>query len=216
VVAAGSALAKDIDGGKRGEKLTGTKHADTIKGRDGNDTVKGKGGNDRLDGGGGSDTVVGGKGADIQLGDRGNDTLKAGDGRRDKKIFAASGNDVCDIDTTLELAATRSCETITNAGGFADRGPGPGQGLRVGIAEGLGCTPQKASCSFSIQGDGADALGGNVTGVGGVGSVSGVTLAVVPPENDDWISTGGYRCSGPGALRVTIGAESVEVPVSCG
>src|SRR5205085_7921470 len=128
VAAGGSAIAEHIDGGKKGEKLTGTKHADTIKGRDGSDTLKGKGGNDSLDGGGGSDTVIGGKGADIQLGDRGNDTLKAGDGHRDKKVFGASGNDVCDIDTTLELTATRSCETITNAGGFADRGPGPGQG----------------------------------------------------------------------------------------
>lgn len=216
VVAGGSALAETVEGGKGGERLTGTKHADTIKGRAGNDRLKGRGGNDSLDGGGGSDTLVGGKGADIHRGDRGDDTIEAGDGRRDKKIFASGGNDVCNIDTTLELTRTRSCETITNSRGFADRGPGPGQGLRVGIAEGLGCTPHKPSCSFSIQGDGADALSGNVTGTGGVSSVSGVTLAVVPPENDDWISTGGYRCSGPGFLHVTVGAESLDVPVSCG
>ena len=215
LITGGTALAEKISGGKGSEKLTGTKQADTIKGKDGNDRLKGKGGNDSLDGGGGSDTLIGGKGADSHRGDRGNDTIEAGDGRRDKKIFGSDGTDVCNVDTTLELAAVRSCETITNSDGFAGRGPGPGQGLRLGIAEGLGCRPGQA-CTFSIQGDGADALGGDVTGGGGVNSVSGVALAVVPPENDDWIASGGYRCNGAGVLRVTIGAESVDVPVSCG
>jgi hypothetical protein len=118
------------------------------------------------------------------------------------------------VDTTLELSIIRSCESITNFRGFAGRGPGPGQGLRIGIAEGLGCRPG-LTCAFNIQGDGADALGGDVTGVGGVNSVTGVALAIVPPENDDWVSSGSYRCGGPGFLRVTIGAESVDVPVSC-
>jgi hypothetical protein len=216
LIAGGPAFAEKLSGGKRGEKLTGTKRADNIKGKGGNDKLKGKGGNDSLDGGGGSDTITGGKGADRHRGDRGNDTIESGDERRDRKIAGSSGIDTCNIDTTLELARVTSCETITNAKGFAGRGPGPGQGLRLGIAEGLGCDPSRPSCAFNLQGDGADALGGDVTGVGGVGSVAGVAFAVVPPENDDWIATGTYRCSGPGALRVTIGAESVDVPVSCG
>ena len=215
LITGGTAIAEKVDGGKGGEKLTGTKQADTIKGKGGADTIKGKGGNDSLDGGGGSDTLVGGKGADGLRGDRGNDTIESGDNKRDKKIAGSDGLDTCNIDTTLELSRVRSCETITNAKGFAGRGPGPGSGLRLGIAEGLGCDPSKASCGFNLQGDGADALGGDVTGVGGVTSVSGVALAVVPPENDDWVSTGSYRCTGAGAIRVTIGAESVDVPVSC-
>jgi Ca2+-binding RTX toxin-like protein len=211
----GVALAQNLSGGKGGEKLTGTKSADTIKGRGGNDTLKGRGGNDFLDGGAGNDTLTGGKGADGHRGDHGDDTINAGDGRRDTKIFGATGIDACNIDSTLELSRVRSCETIRNAGGFSGRGPGPGQGLRVGIASGLGCEPSRPSCSFDIQGDGADGSGGDVTGIGGVNSVTGVALVVIPPENDDWVSTGGYRCSGPGALRVTIGTESVDVPVSC-
>jgi hypothetical protein len=211
----GYALAENVKGGKTGEKLTGTKDADKIKGRGGNDRLKGKGGNDSLDGGAGNDTLTGGKGADSLRGDRGNDTLNAGDGKRDKKLSAGTGSDTCNIDTTVELAKARSCETITNAKGFTGRGPGPGQGLRVGIAEGLGCQPGRL-CSFSTLGDGADALGGDVTGTGGVSSLSGVAIAVIPAENDDWIATGNFRCTGPGALRVTIGAESVDVPVSCG
>jgi hypothetical protein len=211
----GAALAKNLSGGKRGEKLTGTKRADTIKGKAGNDTLKGKGGNDALDGGGGNDTLTGGKGVDGQRGDHGDDTINAGDGRRDKTVYGGTGIDACFIDSTLELARVRSCETIRNAGGFPGRGPGPGQGLRVGIAEGLGCDPSQPSCHFDIQGDGGDGVGGDVTGVGGVNTVTGVALTVIPPDNDDWVTGGGYRCSGPGALRVTIGAESVEVPVSC-
>jgi len=212
----GTAVAEKLSGGKGGEKLTGTKRADAIKGKGGNDRLKGRGGNDTLDGGGGSDTLVGGKGRDSFRGDRGNDTIESGEGKRDKKIAGSAGTDTCNIDTTLELQRVRSCETITNAKGFADRGPGPGQGLRLGIAEGLGCTPSAAGCGFSIQGDGADAVGGDVTGIGGVTAVTGVALSAIPPENDDWIATGSYRCSGPGALRVTIGAESLDVPVSCG
>lgn len=216
LIAGGTALAENIKGGKGNEKLTGTKGADNIKGLGGNDKLKGRAGNDSLDGGGGSDTLVGGKGADRIRGDRANDTIEAGDNKRDKKIAAGSGLDTCNIDTTLELSIAVSCETITNSKGFTDRGPGPGQGLRLGIGEGLGCTPSATRCSFNLQGDGADGLGGDVTGVGGVNSVASVALAVIPPENDDWVATGTYRCSGTGALRVTIGTESLDVPVSCG
>ena len=215
LITGGTALAEQITGGKRGEKLTGTKRADTIKGKEGADRLKGRGGNDSLEGGDGSDTLIGGKGKDSMRGDFGSDTIEAGDGKRDKKIAGNLGLDVCNIDTGLELQLARSCETITNTSGFAGRGPGPGQGLRVGIAEGLGCRPGQA-CRFTIQGDGADALGGDVTGAGGVNSVTGVALAIVPPENDDWVSSGNYRCSGAGSLRVTVGSESIDVPVSCG
>lgn len=211
----GGALAKEISGDGGGEKLTGGKRADTIKGKGGPDRIKGKAGNDVLDGGGGNDTLIGGRGKDTHRGGGGNDTIESGDNRRDRKVLAGAGIDTCNIDTTLELTGARGCETVTNSSGISDRGPGPGQGLRVGIADGLGCSKAQSTCSFNIQGDGADALGGDVTGTQRVSSVTGVALAIVPPENDDWIATGSYRCTGFGFLRVTVGAESVDVPVSC-
>ena len=212
LMAGGSAaLAKTISGSKRGESLAGTKGADKLKGKGGNDRLKGKGGNDLLNGGKGRDTVVGGPGTDKLLGGPGNDLLKAADGRRDRAINGGAGTNTCVIDTTLELASVRGCSTI-RSGSLGGGPPGPGEGLRVLSATGLaGCTSPVPSCVFTIAGDGADATVGTVTGVGGVQAAGGsVTIS-----GSDWTAAGVYGCTSDGALRVTIGSESTDVPVDC-
>lgn len=243
-LAAGPAVAKKITGTKRSEKVVGTKGADRIKGKGGNDLVKGKAGNDKLKGGKGSDkvaggkgndaviggpqpdTVVGGAGVDRHFGGSGNDLVNAADGRRDSVIDGGPGANKCIIDSTLELSIVRNCGTIQAGGGTGPggtgpggtgpgggSGPGPGQGLRVLGYEELGCTPPPlAGCSFHISGDGADAGVGTVEGGGGVTQVLGLALSINAPN---WDAAGAYSCTGPGFLRVIIGAESVDVPVAC-
>jgi Ca2+-binding RTX toxin-like protein len=244
-VAAGPAVAKKISGGKRSELIVGTKKADTIKGKGGNDLIKGKGGNDRLNGGKGSDKVVGGKGNDKVVGgpkgdtviggprvDRmkgkgGNDLLNAADGRSDKVIDGGSGINKCIVDV-VELSIVRNCGTVQagTPGGQAPGGPGGGGGGGPGAGQGLQaltvdvmCGPAnpvtgEVGCSFHITGDGADevAVASPVEAGGGVTNVLGVANALSPPN---WDAVGGYTCTATGFLRVTIGSESVDVPVPC-
>lgn len=233
-VAAGPAVAKKITGTKRSELIVGTKRADRIKGKGGNDLIKGKGGNDRLNGGKGSNKVVGGKGNDAVVGgpegdtvvgsagvDRhfggsGNDLLNSTDGRRDSVIDGGTGTNKCIVDT-LELSIVRGCGSVQagRPGGGQGPGSGPGQGLRV-LSVDLMCSPAPdvLGCSFHITGDGADevAVASPVEGGGGVTNVLGVANALSLPN---WDAQGGYTCTDSGFLRVIIGAESVDVPVSC-
>ena len=242
-VAAGPAVAKKITGTKRSELIVGTKGADRIKGKGGNDLLKGKGGNDLLNGGRGSDKVVGGKGNDKVVGgpkgdtviggpriDRikgqgGNDLLKAADGRRDSVIDGGAGTNKCIVDT-VELDIVRNCGTVQastpgqgpggGGGGGGGGGPGPGQGLRV-LTVDVMCSPATADvlgCTFHITGDGADevTVASPVEGGGGVTNVLGVANALSPPN---WDALGGYTCTAAGSLKVTIGSESVDVPVPC-
>jgi hypothetical protein len=213
---AGPALAKKFTGTKRGDKISGTKGADKIKGKGGNDKIKGKGGNDALAGGKGRDKIVGGAGVDRLLGGPGNDTLKAADGRKDVAINGGGGRDRCIVDTALELSVVTGCEQVIAGGpGAGGTGPGPGEGLRVQSFTGLvGCTQQSLPlCLYTITGDGADALIGTVTGVGGVTSVGGGGNVTV--SGSSWTVAGGYACTSDGFLRVTIGSETVDVPVDC-
>ena len=242
-VAAGPAVAKKITGTKRSELIVGTKGADRIKGKGGNDLLKGKGGNDLLNGGRGSDKVVGGKGNDKVVGgpkgdtviggpriDRikgqgGNDLLKAADGRRDSVIDGGAGTNKCIVDT-VELDIVRNCGTVQastpgqgpgGGGGGGGGGPGPGQGLRV-LTVDVMCGPSNpltgVGCNFHITGDGADevTVASPVESGGGVTNVLGVANALSPPN---WDAQGIYSCTAPGFLRVTIGSESVDVPVPC-
>ncbi len=243
-VAAGPAVAKKITGTKRSELIVGTKGADRIKGKGGNDLLKGKGGNDLLNGGRGSDKVVGGKGNDKVVGgpkgdtviggpriDRikgqgGNDLLKAADGRRDSVIDGGAGTNKCIVDT-VELDIVRNCGTVQ----ASTPGQGPGGGWwrwwwwgtwsRPGTtgthrrrdvrplqpADGVGC-------NFHITGDGAD----EVTVASPVESGrwrhqrAGRCQLAQPPT---WDALGGYTCTAAGSLKVTIGSESVDVPVPC-
>jgi Ca2+-binding RTX toxin-like protein len=208
-VAAGPAVAKKITGTNRGEKIVGTKKADRINGRGGNDLIKGKGGNDKLRGGKGRDLVAGSTGVDRHLGGPGNDVLKATDRRRDRVIDGGAGHDKCAVDAR-ELSIVRSCERVQTVGG----GGGSGQGLRV-LTVVVMCSPQPAvlGCSFQVAGDGADAAGpGSVEGGGGVTTVLGTAGSLNPP---DWDAVGAYTCTAAGSLRITIGSESVDVPVPC-
>jgi Ca2+-binding RTX toxin-like protein len=240
---ASPALAEKLTGTKRSELIVGTKKADRIKGKGGNDLIKGKGGNDRLNGGKGSNKVVGGKGndkvlggplgdtlignagVDSHVGGAGNDLLKAADGRRDRVIDGGTGTNKCIVDV-VELSIVRGCGTVQGTapggqggrpggGGGGGGGPGPGQGLRVLTVEVM-CSPAPdlLGCSFHITGDGADAPGpGTVeSGGGGITNVLGGAGSLMPPN---WDALGGYTCTAPGSLRVTIGSESVDVPVPC-
>jgi Ca2+-binding RTX toxin-like protein len=201
--------AKNLRGTKSADRLVGTQGADKIKGMGGKDKIKGKGGNDKLNGGKGRDTVDGGKGADKMAGGAGNDVIKAADGHRDKAINGGPGKNRCVIDTTLELSIARHCSSIVGGGGGP--APGPGEGLRVLGATGLVCGSQSPTCVFTISGDGADDTVGTVTGGGGVTAVGGS----VTPNGSNWSAGGLYGCTADGFLRVTIGSESVDVPVDC-
>ena len=211
-MAAGTtALAKKISGSKRGEMLAGTKGPDKIRGKGGNDRLKGKGGNDLLNAGKGRDAAIGGAGADKLRGGPGDDLINAADGRRDSAIAGGPGKNTCILDTTLELTLATGCTTI-RSGPLGGGPPGPGEGLRVLTADGLsGCASALPTCQFSITGDGADSPGGTVTGTGGVTAVG----AAATTSGTDWTATGVYGCSSDGALRVTIGSETFDVPVDC-
>ena len=225
-VAAGPVVAKKITGSKRSERIVGTKKSDRINGKGGTDLIKGKGGNDTLRGGKGGDLVVGGKGVDRQLGGPGNDVLKAVDGRRDSVIDGGSGTNRCIVDV-VELSIVRNCGTVqastpggqTPGGpGGGGGGPGAGQGLRV-LTVDVMCGPAnpvtgEVGCSFHFTGDGADAAGpGNVeSGNDSVTSVLGGAGSLSPPA---WDAIGIYTCTTSGLIRVTIGSESVDVPVPC-
>jgi Ca2+-binding RTX toxin-like protein len=212
LMAAGTtALAKKISGSKRGEMLAGTKGPDKIRGKGGNDRLKGKGGNDLLNAGKGRDAAIGGAGVDKLRGGPGDDLINAADGRRDGAIAGGPGKNTCILDTTLELTLATGCTRI-RSGPHAGGPPGPGEGLRVLTADGLaGCRSALPTCQFSITGDGADAPGGTVTGTGGVTAVGPAATT----SGTDWTATGVYGCTSDGALRVTIGSETFDVPVDC-
>jgi len=86
--------------------------------------------------------------------------------------------------------------------------------LRVLIAELPHCVPGRV-CVFAVSGDGADALFGDVVGRGGV-EIGPTALAVIPPQNDDWVATGTYSCTVPGALSVFVGSERADLRIACG
>ena len=209
LAAAGPATAEKLTGTKRGETLVGSKGSDKIKGKGGSDKLKGKGGNDKLSGGKGRDKVTGGSGADRPLGGGGNDVLRAADGRLDRAIDGGPGTDTCLIDTALELAIVKGCESV-QAGGPGGSQPGAG-GLTVNSFTGLVCDTPLPLCVFTISGTGADALLGTVSGGGGVVGLGG-SMAITGP---DWTAAGVYGCNADGFIRVTIGSESVDVPVDC-
>jgi Ca2+-binding RTX toxin-like protein len=213
------------------DRVKGRAGADRIKGAKGKDRLKGGKGADRLNGSRGKDRLVGGKGADRLKGSKGKDRLKGAKGKdriaagkgadrlnavdvkKDRVVNGGAGEDVCTIDQA-DLPVLKNCETAKVKNGPGP-GPGPGPGdddLRVTSATGLTCGQSLPLCPFLIEGDGAEALTGSVSGHGGVTTTAGASVAIV---GEDWTATGLYGCSADGHLKVTIGAKSVRVPITC-
>jgi hypothetical protein len=225
-LSAGPAVAKRIAGSNGKDTIVGTKKADRINAKGGNDRVKGRAGGDRIKGSGGKDRLRGGKGGDRLQGSRGKDRitgakgrdrisagrgadrLKAADGKKDRAVDGGAGNDLCTIDQ-VDLPKVENCETAK----VATLGQGVASNeLRVKSATGLTCDNELPLCQFQIVGNGADALVGTVSGGGGVTLAAGAGVVVV---DDDWTATGFYGCTADGFLKVSIGAKSVRLPVSC-
>lgn len=215
--------AKNVNGTKKADKLKGSKKADMINGRGGNDKIKGRKGADKLKGGAGKDKI------------------NAVDKAKDKKISGGPGKDVCKIDEA-DRKAVSGCEKVkvkgssggagggaggNGSGGNGAGGNGGGSGGGGGGAGGAGetgpltaqpseplvCAPAALpTCTFTLSGTGADALAGAITGGGGVTPAVGAAVAV---EGEDWTAAGTYSCTSDGFLRVTIGSEIVDVPVTC-
>jgi Ca2+-binding RTX toxin-like protein len=221
-VCAAGAAALNLVGTKAPNLLAGTGGPDRLSGRAGNDVLKGKAGSDRLRGGLGRDLLVGGRGADRLVGGPGNDVIKASDGRADRQVNGGGGTNACVIDIPLDLPATVNCGSL-KAGSPPAGGGGGGGGqsdpnqLAITSAQGLTCLPLNLGCVFTITGNGADDLVGNVTSGGAVSSVA--NLAVNAVVTGTWLATGTYTCtgSGPAYLVVHIGSKSSpQVPVACG
>jgi Ca2+-binding RTX toxin-like protein len=235
---AAPAAAKVFGGSSKANRVVGTKKGDVIRLGAGNDRARGRGGKDRIfggrgrdrlhgnagadriKGGAGKDRLVGGKKKDRLAGGGGRDVLNAADGRRDAKVNGGKGRDRCRIDAA-DLAVVKSCATLKvvprggpGGGGPGDGGPGGGGSgsLSLTSAEGLECASSVPTCLFQLEGSGADAAVGTVTGVGGVAPGLGVSLNI---SGEDWSALGLYGCTSDGFLRVTIGTEHVDVPVDC-
>jgi Ca2+-binding RTX toxin-like protein len=124
-IAATTALAADIRGGRGPDVLNGTPGPDRIAGFAGNDTLNGLAGddvlrggkgNDTLNGGDGNDRLKGGKGADHLNGDAGNDLIDGrGDGRTADVITCGAGVDTVRADRSDQVAG--DCEVVRVAGG---------------------------------------------------------------------------------------------------
>ncbi len=200
-----AADAKRIRGTNGPDNIVGTNNKDRISARGGNDTVRARGRSDRIRGGSGGDKLNGGKGRDRLAGGTGGDLLKAVDGRRDRRVNGGRGRDICMIDR-VDLQVVSGCESLRV------RGQAPPGSLQLTGATGLVCASQLPTCAFQLEGTGAEAPVGLVTGGGGV------TLAVgagVSLSGQDWTATGLYGCTDDGFLTVTIGSESINVPITC-
>jgi hypothetical protein len=227
-LAGASASAKVLKGTDKANRVVGTKKADVIRlaggndrawGRGGGDRIMGGRGRDRLNGGRGNDRLTGGKGADRLTGAAGRDRLNAVDRRKDARVDGGAGRNVCRVDAA-DLSVVRRCFTLKVApGGGAPGGGGPGgggqggdAGLQLVSATGLSCASSLPTCSFELSGTGADAVAGTVSGGGGVQPGAGAAASV---SDGQWTARGLYGCSDDGFLRVTIGSEHVDVPITC-
>jgi hypothetical protein len=204
-----AAEAKRFKGSDGADTIVGTKKNDKIKALAGDDQVNGRKGKDKVRGQAGADTLKGGKGRDRLKGGADADLIKAVDGKRDKQVNGGAGDDTCRIDQ-VDLKRVVSCETLEVVGGG---GQTPADELPVTSATGLSCAQELPLCPFQIDGTGADDLAGTVTGGGGVSLAVGAGVNVNP--DGSWTAAGLYGCTDDGFLTVTIGAKSVDVPITC-
>lgn len=107
VAASGVALANNIQGNGKDNRLVGTNGKDTISGSGGDDSIFGKGGDDRLygdsgrdrvSGGADPDDIFGGKGADDLFGKGGDDYMNSSDNRGGDFVDCGPGFDSAVID----------------------------------------------------------------------------------------------------------------------
>ena len=227
------AEARVFTGSGKANRVQGTKKADTIRLRAGNDWASGRGGGDRIFGGAGRDRLLGGaggdrlhggKGRDRLSGGGGNDTLNSVDKRKDALVSGGAGKNTCRIDS-VDLAVVRGCAkivTVPSGGSGTTTPPGttppggdPGGSsagaLTLGSATGLQCGSQPPTCNYQLSGSGADSVLGTVSGGGGVTTLGGALTT----SGEDWSALGLYGCTADGYLRVTIGSETLDVPVDC-
>jgi hypothetical protein len=218
------AEARVFTGSGKANRVKGTKKADTIRLRAGNDWASGRGGGDRIFGGAGRDRMHGGKGRDRLSGGGGNDTLNSVDKRKDALVSGGAGKNTCRIDS-VDLPVVRGCAKIVTApsGGSGtttppgttppggDPGGSSAGALTLGSATGLQCGSQLPTCNYQLSGSGADSVLGTVSGGGGVTTLGGSLTT----SGENWSALGLYGCTADGYLRVTIGSESLDVPVDC-
>jgi RTX calcium-binding nonapeptide repeat (4 copies) len=196
--------AKTIRGTGHADKIHGTSKKDRINARGGDDVVNGGRGNDKIKGAAGADKLRGAKGKDRLAGGKDGDTLNAVDNKRDKKVNGGAGADTCVVDQ-VDLDVIQGCETVQA------KGDAPQGSLVLTSATGLVCASQLPTCTFQLDGTGADAPAGSVIAGGGA-VLGGASVSVSEP---DWTAAGTYGCTDDGFLRVTIGSESVDVPITC-
>jgi Ca2+-binding RTX toxin-like protein len=228
------AEARVFTGSGKANRVKGTKKADTIRLRAGNDWANGRGGGDRIFGGAGRDRLLGGaaadrlhggKGRDRLSGGGGNDTLNSVDKRKDALVSGGAGKNTCRIDS-VDLPVVRGCARIVTvpSGGSGtttppcrttppggDPGGSSAGALTLGSATGLQCGSQLPTCNYQLSGSGADSVLGTVSGGGGVTTLGGSLTT----SGENWSALGLYGCTADGYLRVTIGSESLDVPVDC-
>jgi serralysin len=87
----GVAIAKQIQGDAKNNRLVGTERRDFIYGFGGDDTINGKGDDDELYGSQGRDGISGNDGVDEVYGGSANDRVRGGDGN--DEVYGGSGTD---------------------------------------------------------------------------------------------------------------------------
>ena len=206
-----------ISGAGGRDSLRGNSGRDRVSGGKGHDRVNGGTGNDRLSGGPGVDRLTGGDGRDRLAGGAGHDLLDSADGRRDARVDGGPGYNRCSIDAE-DLGVARRCSRITIVPDAGRRRSGgaaaadPAGKLVVATARGLSCASSLPTCGFVMTGTGADTVVGTVSGSGGAQLAAGAAFA---PTGGEWTARGEYGCNADGTLVVSIGEETVRVPVNC-
>ena len=173
-------------------------------------------------GGAGGDRLHGGKGRDRLSGGGGNDTLNSVDKRKDRLVSGGAGKNTCRIDS-VDLSVVRGCAKIVTV---PSGGSGPGGrprragtprvadtagGLTLGSATGFSAARRCPTCNYTAQRKRSRLAAGH-----------GVrrwrrhdTRRGADHLRRELVGVGLYGCTADGYLRVTIGSETLDVPVDC-
>jgi Ca2+-binding RTX toxin-like protein len=219
----------NISGGAGRDRLTGGAGTDSLSGGDGRDHLIGGRGKDRLRGGGGSDTLNAADGrADAKV-----------DGGGGRNVCRVDAVDVAVTRNCSKLTVVAGRGTQGGGGGAPATQPPVRESGLLDLLQppSLSCPASLPACPFDLTGTGAegltglpglpglpalpgapgvpgaDGLLGTITGGGGV-TVPGVGT-ILTITGDVWTATGVLSCTSDGFLRVTIGTQTLDVPVSC-